>query len=365
MYTIFYSWQSDLDNKFNRNFIEDCLKKSIKKIHKSEELDLELNFERDTLAEAGTPDIVATIFKKILNSNIFLCDISLINGADGKKKTPNPNVLLELGYASAVLGWENIICVFNTAYGKVEDLPFDLRFRRPIQYLYDSTSESKNSENLINQIENAIVLAHPEMVENKKLIRKEFINESDLAIKIAVDEPEYWQLKLAEELFRSKLLPINRRYEDIDKNLAFKKPVNLSFLEFLKVVTIEMGFLANTTTGLTYLFNNDIATSIQSGETLKMLDAIKKYFALVENLIGWEIEVRSWKVSEELAEAKGLLLDVTRQLITATNSIPHQLKKVYSNPFSQEVHHIEIIFEEPTKMLQLETVLENLSHKYL
>ena len=30
--TIFYSWQSDLPNKDNRSFIENCIEKSIKKI---------------------------------------------------------------------------------------------------------------------------------------------------------------------------------------------------------------------------------------------------------------------------------------------------------------------------------------------
>jgi hypothetical protein len=43
-------------------------------------------------------------------------------------------VLFELGYASAILGWERIIMVQNTAYGEIEDLPFDLRGRRVLQY---------------------------------------------------------------------------------------------------------------------------------------------------------------------------------------------------------------------------------------
>lgn len=28
---IFYSWQSDLPNKYNQGFIEDCIKRTIKK----------------------------------------------------------------------------------------------------------------------------------------------------------------------------------------------------------------------------------------------------------------------------------------------------------------------------------------------
>ncbi|TVZ75799.1 hypothetical protein FB379_14618 [Aeribacillus composti] len=50
-------------------------------------------------------------------------------------------MLLALGYASKVLGWERIICIFNSDYGTYEDLPFDLKFRRHIVYSLNGKSE--------------------------------------------------------------------------------------------------------------------------------------------------------------------------------------------------------------------------------
>src|SRR5205085_1155266 len=41
----------------------------------------------------------------------------------GGRPTPNPNVLIELGYAAHRHGWNGILCVFNAATGRVEDLP--------------------------------------------------------------------------------------------------------------------------------------------------------------------------------------------------------------------------------------------------
>jgi hypothetical protein len=48
-------------------------------------------------------------------------------GSAGKnrRRTPNPNVLVELGYALKALGDERVIVVVNTAFGKEELLPFD------------------------------------------------------------------------------------------------------------------------------------------------------------------------------------------------------------------------------------------------
>lgn len=131
---IFYSWQSDLPNNENRGFIESCISAAIKELNKMEEFHLELNLDRDTKNELGTPDIVNTIFSKIERSKLFIADISIINKDSGDRKTPNPNVLLELGYAAKVLGWEKVICIFNTDYGDFSELPFDLRFRRPLSY---------------------------------------------------------------------------------------------------------------------------------------------------------------------------------------------------------------------------------------
>ncbi|GAA6773399.1 hypothetical protein [Flavobacterium sp. CGRL2] len=137
---IFYSWQSDSPNNKNRGFIEDCLEKAIKEIN-NENINLEVAVDRDTKGISGTPDIVRTVFSKIDLASIFIADISFINPNTDFRKCPNPNVLVELGYAAKVLGWEKIICIFNTEFGKVEDLPFDLRFRRPLTYKFDSESK--------------------------------------------------------------------------------------------------------------------------------------------------------------------------------------------------------------------------------
>lgn len=154
--TIFYSWQSDLPNNKNRGFIEDCITVAIKKLEYND-IYLDIAIDRDTKDTLGTPDIASTIFSKIDNTSIFIADISFINSDFGGRKTPNPNVLVELGYAAKTIGWENIICVFNLEFGKIEDLPFDLRFRRPLVYkIENSENKKKDRENLSDILQTAI-----------------------------------------------------------------------------------------------------------------------------------------------------------------------------------------------------------------
>ena len=87
--------------------------------------------------------MASRIFAKIDQCDIFVADISIINPNIDFRKTSNPNVLIELGYASSKLGWDKILCIHNLMYGKIEDLPFDIRHRKPIAYTPESKTLTK------------------------------------------------------------------------------------------------------------------------------------------------------------------------------------------------------------------------------
>ena len=126
--TIFYSWQSDISPSKHRYFIEQCLKNALEELE--QDVNIYMEYDRDTVGVKGSPDISQTIFEKIDKSVLFVCDISIINSTCQCKKTPNPNVLMELGYAVNKLGWERVICLFDANTGEIEDLPFDIRQKR-------------------------------------------------------------------------------------------------------------------------------------------------------------------------------------------------------------------------------------------
>lgn len=175
-HTIFFSWQSDLENKYNRSFILDVLEKASKAFSKDENFSLNAVIDRDTYGLAGSPSIVESITDKIAKSDVFICDISIINSATNERPMPNPNVLYELGFASAILGWERIILIQNTAYGNVEMLPFDLRGRRILQYKLDQTIENKSDEknklkkSLIDILKNALRHYNSDYVTKEKIV---------------------------------------------------------------------------------------------------------------------------------------------------------------------------------------------------
>jgi hypothetical protein len=141
--TIFYSWQSDLPNNTNRSFIERALDMAAKVIRTDDSVSVEPVLDRDTSGVAGSPEIANTIFRKIASCAVFVADVSIINPTARKRRTPNPNVLIELGYALRALGPERVLMVMNSQFGGPEALPFDLKLRRVVTYSVGSADADR------------------------------------------------------------------------------------------------------------------------------------------------------------------------------------------------------------------------------
>ena len=177
--TIFFSWASDFNaQKSHKKFITNCLKIVSKRLGIKELIIQQKNDDNQSfrdyilrsdgdvevtdsvVGEIGSPDIAYTIFDRISKCSKYVCDVSIALEND-KRKSPNPNVLIELGYAIRVLGWKNIILFYdlgerqsNGKYMyKLEDLPFDIRQHSPITFIgkdIDDILKSFSKQKLYN-----------------------------------------------------------------------------------------------------------------------------------------------------------------------------------------------------------------------
>jgi hypothetical protein len=154
---VFYSWQSDLPNACNRGFIQEALENAASAIASDQSVAVEPVVDRDTQGVPGSPDIASTIFSKITAADVFVADISIVVRGENRA-TPNPNVLIELGYALKALGHGKIILIFNTSFGKMDELPFDLRTRRILTYEMPLTGKTRGPDRRVleSHLEQAI-----------------------------------------------------------------------------------------------------------------------------------------------------------------------------------------------------------------
>jgi len=158
--TVFYSWQSDTRAAANRSFIQNALEAAAGDLRADESIAVEPVVDRDTASTAGAPDIGSTILAKIESCSVFVADVTIVTPADAARPMPNPNVMLELGYALSAVGVERTVLVQNVAFGGPEKLPFDLRQKRVTTYdsPADATERAPERRKLQSDLKGAIGL---------------------------------------------------------------------------------------------------------------------------------------------------------------------------------------------------------------
>lgn len=170
---VFYSWQSDLRADTNRNFIREALRNASSTLETEfGDQNLCIIVDDATRNCPGSPNIPSTILQKIEGADIFVCDISTINNDAAKgRRVPNPNVMLELGYSIAHLGWERIIILFNEVYGNFESIPFDISRNRCSKY--KASGEKNERKQSIDNLTQTLIEAIKQIIEHEPIKPKE------------------------------------------------------------------------------------------------------------------------------------------------------------------------------------------------
>lgn len=268
--SIFYSWQSGAYDKENRYLISDCLKNVSKKMYSD---GITVTIEQDTRGSNGSADIPHTLFEKIENADIFIGDVSIIN-SDSKqeRKTPNPNVMIELGYAASRLGWDRVISVCNLKFGKREDSPFDISHRRILAY--DTTvsisDAKKKLTNVLYQTIKQIVVSLQRFDTEKEQLKRNLAHLCMDGIRYAW----YDVISNKEENILAETI-----YKAESNNV--KAPIILEN-HFQQIISIQ----------------NELPEK-EFMQLTELLDIIKKMRSGTENAYGWEYTKQLAKLSFE------------------------------------------------------------------
>lgn len=239
---LFFSWQSD--NNKTKKIISDAINKAVHniKVHHG----YSIVIEESTSNVPGTPQIVSTILDKIDSCDIFLADVTPVcsyskaqgNGQTNNKQVPNPNVLMELGYAMSAVGMDYSICVAHQGQWNPNELPFDINHNRIYQFtssncdLYDSILQ------VINHIKKHGRHRHkttPYLIHRFKLfedsIKDKYFEKKKRTEEYAFDAPIIYFCQRMSETFHGKRgLVTYSKPKDIKRCLEslFKQPLKLN-----------------------------------------------------------------------------------------------------------------------------------------
>jgi hypothetical protein len=87
---IFWSWQADTPGKTGRHFVRAALAEAVAALKQPEDIEEPaagvardaLHLDHDRQGVAGSPDLAATIFRKIDAAAVFVADVTLVGSTD-------------------------------------------------------------------------------------------------------------------------------------------------------------------------------------------------------------------------------------------------------------------------------------------
>lgn len=157
---VFFSWASE--NK-NKSVLQKSIEEALFQLNQEQYKGYVYDYEEATRNLTGSPDIIESIKTKIRNAAVFICDITHFYSYQSKgKKSPNPNVIFEYGYALSIIGEERCILiddmVYDNKWGNYTKA-FDISKNR---YSLVNSSEVKNTNKKILDYIRCIVDKNPQ-----------------------------------------------------------------------------------------------------------------------------------------------------------------------------------------------------------
>jgi hypothetical protein len=372
--TIFYSWQSDTPKEANQYFIRHAIKQAAESITKDHGLEEAIRVEHDTSGRPGTPAITDTIFERIESCSVFIADLTFVatTGGNSPKSIPNPNVLLELGYAAATVGWERIICVSNEAFGSPGRHVFNLAHRRwPIRYTLTGDESVEKQKQVRRDLASAIAqairavmhddgwLAHVRAKWNEQGM---LVGASNKSITIATRKPEFWRFRLLCSLLEDRLAPLLKVLDDLRRGNMFLKRESMSLVNYAQWMESRPTLLLDANEYFQKRFFGEWIEALQDEETTveRMDKALTEMVEACGHFLDWEVKQRSVIPPKEMAEAHkytcewggGIVLDVADW----HKSLENVLEAAESGTASGH-HEIILKFNEPRGLREWEREL--------
>ncbi len=228
--------------------------------------------------------MVSTILEKIDNSSVLVADITLVDDGSLERRFPNPNVLIEVGYAIKSLGFSRILLIQNTFNGSIEDLPFDLRGKRIMTYNShpDDISRSEQRNYLAKQISKALITILPVLEDvlpveySKQMLDIESTRqEIESLYRESPDDLSFRLENISNKIDSSSQIPPEIRSELLNRIVDLWKQNPIVSKEYLYALN-QRSIIIHQTSGA--FFNKGFLAGMMS----KPYDSIAAYMKAVE-----------------------------------------------------------------------------------
>ncbi len=201
--------------------------------------------------------------------------------------------------------------------------------------------------------------------EGKLRPLKEYAGESERAQQIALERLTYWEYLLTEELLRSKLGQVRRKYNEFQRGLLYKPSRRMRGREYFAWIRAKYTDLLSLVHVIKTAFTEEIVASWgapgEPGDPIEIKLAVDKLTNGCEGMLDWELDFKTVDPPEAFDRLKELMSGYTFIYFDEVERIPEELSKPFKQPNPKGVFSINIVFKEHPNTREIEAELERVA----
>ncbi len=197
-------------------------------------------------------------------------------------------------------------------------------------------------------------------------LRRAYEAETDRALELALNQPRFWEYFLTAELLQSKAARVRRDFTDMEKGLVYERSVPMKGAEFMNWINVRFKDLANIITLLQAAITGPVQSSWgkpgEPGDPLEIKRAVEQVIRGCDELLKWEIELRSVVPPKPFIPLKQMMAGCTAQVLNRIEDIPDRILEPILQRKPEGKYVIDLGFEPPPNIAQVVAEIERLTN---
>lgn len=186
--------------------------------------------------------------------------------------------------------------------------------------------------------------------EGKLKPLKEYASESERAQQLALERPEFWEFLLAEELLRSKLGQVRRKYNEFQRGLLYNRSRKMTGREYLSWVQAKVEDIVSLFNVIKTAFSEELVASWgapgEPGDPIEIKMAVDKIITACNDMLEWEIDLKAVHPPEAFNRLKELMSGYTFMYFDEIEQMPDRLIEPFKQPNPEGKITINLLLDE-------------------
>ena len=192
-----------------------------------------------------------------------------------------------------------------------------------------------------------------DIIRRKILARQlvEFESCSYLAQQIVIDKPDHWEYKLTIELLRTRMAPLLRRWQALEKGLYTKPAVIVTIAEIGDWFQARFSEIQKIADAFSGLVNDELPRAwgapSEPGSETEILQVCDLLVECAQRVVQWGETTCFAALPSEFDEAQALLMGSARSFIEQLARIPKEMGAIFDQDRPSGVHKISLVLTLP------------------